>query len=183
MSSSRSGSSSSKDSSKSNRPRSSVLQHIECLTTHRVNTLTELCRIERIAASCDDEADAKAFQKPMTNAWVYYVTTSQQLLTELRGLSRNYPLSSDVVREAHRRVRADPNSNRSWNLAWLCLRKIKDDGLIATYAAVEAAKPEMWASTRPSADDVARLVACFEREWNMAVDTMLRHWQRAPAWY
>ncbi|RDA93301.1 hypothetical protein CP533_2022 [Ophiocordyceps camponoti-saundersi (nom. inval.)] len=182
MSSSRSGSASSKDSNKSNRPRSSVMQLIDCLTTHRVNTLTELCRIERIAASCEDEADATAFQKPMTAAWVHYVT-SHQLLTELRGLTKNYPFSGDVVREAHRRVRADPNSNRSWNLAWLCLRKIKDDGLVAAFAAVEAGKPEMWASTRPSAEDVARLVACFEHEWDSAVNTLLRHWQRAPAWF
>ncbi|PHH85542.1 hypothetical protein CDD83_275 [Cordyceps sp. RAO-2017] len=182
MSSSRSGSVSSKSSSKSNRPRSSVLQLIDCLTTHRVNTLTELCRIERVAASCEDEADARAFQKPMTAAWVHYVT-SHQLLTELRGLTRSYPFCGDVVREAYRRVRSDPNSNRSWNLAWLCLRTMKDDGLITAYAAAEAARPEMWTPMRPSAEDVAKLAACFEHEWNTAVDTMLRHWQRAPAWY
>jgi hypothetical protein len=62
----------------------------------------------------------------MTAAWDYYVT-SNQFLTELRGITRNYPFSGDVVAEAQRRVRADPDSNRSWNLAWLCLMKIRDE--------------------------------------------------------
>lgn len=75
----------------------SVLELVDCLTTHRVNTLTELCRIERVAASCEDEANVKAFKQPMTAAWVHYVT-SNQLLMELRGLTRNYPFSGDVVR-------------------------------------------------------------------------------------
>jgi hypothetical protein len=98
---------------------------IESLRTHRVNTLTELCRIERVAASCESEAEAQAFQEPMTAAWDYYVT-SNQLLLELRGLSRNYPVSETLVEEALRLVREDPNSNRSWNLAWLCLVKISE---------------------------------------------------------
>ncbi|POR37648.1 Uncharacterized protein TPAR_02152 [Tolypocladium paradoxum] len=182
MSSSHSGRISSRSSPKSDRPRSSVLELIECLTTHRVNTLTELCRIERVAASCERVADARAFQKPMTAAWAHYVT-SHQLLTELRGLTKSYPFSGDVVREAYRRVRGDPNSNRSWNLAWLCLTTMRDDGLVAAYAAVEAARPEMWAAMQPSAEDVVKLTACFEHEWNEAVDTMLRHWQHPPTWY
>ncbi|CRK47436.1 hypothetical protein BN1723_020302, partial [Verticillium longisporum] len=61
----------------------------------------------------------------MTAAWDYYVS-SNQLLTELRGLTRAYPFSGDVVRDAHRLVRNDPDSNRSWNLAWLILVKIQD---------------------------------------------------------
>ncbi|PNY23755.1 Uncharacterized protein TCAP_06296 [Tolypocladium capitatum] len=182
MPSSRSGSIGSRGCRKSDRPRSSVLGLVECLTTHRVNTLTELCRIERVAASCEDEADARAFQEPMTAAWVHYVT-SHQLLTELRGLTRSYPFSGDVVREAYLRVRGDPNSNRSWNLAWLCLKTMRDDGLVAAYAAAEATRPEMWAPMQPSGEDVAKLAACFEHEWNAAVDTMLRHWQRPPSWY
>ncbi|PHH59641.1 hypothetical protein CDD81_2799 [Ophiocordyceps australis] len=183
MPSGRSSGSSSK-SSKSDRAHvsSSVQQLIDCLTTHRVNTLTELCRIERMAASCTDEADARAFQKPMTAAWAHYVS-SHQLLTELRGLTRAYPFSGDVVREAYRRVRADPASNRSWNLAWLCLRRIRDDGLIGVYAGAEAARPDMWAGHVPGKEDVERLRACFEREWGGAVDTMLRHWQCPPTWY
>ncbi len=99
---------------------------IDSLETHRVNTLTELCRIERVAASCDSEDDARAFQGPMTAAWEYYVN-SNQLLTELRGLTRSYPFCGEILRDAHVRVRNDPNSNRSWNLAWLCLMKIRDE--------------------------------------------------------
>jgi hypothetical protein len=91
-----------------------------------VNTLTELCRIERVAATCDNEEDAIAFQEPMTTAWNYYVT-SNQFLTELRGLTRNYPISGDLMREALGLVQNDPQSNRSWNLAWLCLTKIRDE--------------------------------------------------------
>lgn len=105
---------------------SSIQQLIESLQTHRVNTLTGLCQIERAAAACEDEADAQAFQGPMTAAWDYYVT-SRQFLSELRGLSPSYPFAADLVTEAERRVRADPNSNRSWNLPWMCLQKMVDE--------------------------------------------------------
>ncbi|KAF7898453.1 hypothetical protein EAF00_004899 [Botryotinia globosa] len=45
-------------SSRSSRPsavQESTAQPIETLNTHRVNTLTELCRIERIAAASNEE--------------------------------------------------------------------------------------------------------------------------------
>lgn len=58
----------------------------------------------------------------MTEAWSYYVS-SNQFLTELRGLTRNYPFCGDIVTDAQMRVRSDPESNRSWNMAWLCLQK------------------------------------------------------------
>ena len=104
----------------------SIRQLIESLQTHRVNTLTELCRIERVAATCSAEEDARAFQAPMTAAWNYYVT-SNQMLSELRGLTRNYPFCGDIITEAQNLVRTDCRSNRSWNLAWLCLTKVKDE--------------------------------------------------------
>ncbi|GKT62859.1 hypothetical protein ColTof4_01523 [Colletotrichum tofieldiae] len=190
MSSSRSGrsggSSSHHRSSKSGKkPRAvqrSIQQLIESLETHRVNTLTELCRIERVAATCENEEDALAFQGPMTSAWDYYVN-SNQFLTELRGLTRSYPLCSDILYDAHVRVRNDPNSNKSWNLAWLCLMKIQEDDLVSGYAALEAAKPEMWGGREPSPEEAAQLGACFQYEWNKAVDTMLRHWSIPPTWY
>ena len=78
-----------------------------------------------MAASCD-EADQLAFQGPMTSAWDFYVS-SNQMLTELRGLTRNYPFSGEVLAQAQALVRGDPDSNRSWNLAWLCLVKIRDE--------------------------------------------------------
>ncbi|KFH45596.1 hypothetical protein ACRE_035830 [Hapsidospora chrysogenum ATCC 11550] len=164
------------------RTQKAIQRIIKSLATHRVNTLTELCRIERIAASCDDEVDARAFQEPMTAAWVYYVT-SNQFLAELRGFTRSYPFCGDIVSDAHARVRADPDSNRSWNLAWLCLVKMRDDGLIAAYAAAEASKPEMWGDSEPAPEHVAQLAACFEQEWTAAIEAMMRHWKTAPTWY
>lgn len=155
---------------------------IDSLRTHRVNTLTELCRIERAAATMENEVDALAFQGPMTAAWDYYVS-SYQLLTELRGFTRSYPISGDIVTDAHMRVRGDPESNRSWNLAWLVLMKIREEDLIPGYALVEAMKPEMWGGRMPSEEESAMLAARFESEWTAGVDTMLRHWTVSPTWY
>ncbi|KAK1757972.1 hypothetical protein QBC47DRAFT_295478, partial [Echria macrotheca] len=160
----------------------STRQLIESLQTHRVNTLTELCRIERAAAACEAEDDARAFQGPMTAAWAYYVS-SNQMLTELRGLTPNYPFAGDILSRAQGLVRADPESNRSWNLAWLCLVKIVDDELISQVAASEAARPEMWGGRQPSVEESEQLAACFQYEWEMAVQNMLRHWQVTPTWY
>jgi hypothetical protein len=98
---------------------------IESLRNHTVNTLTELCRIERAAVACESEEEMQAFQEPLAAAWDYYVS-SNQLLLELRGLTRNYPVSSSLLEEARYLVGEDPNSGRSWNMAWLCLVKIRD---------------------------------------------------------
>jgi hypothetical protein len=62
----------------------------------------------------------------MTSAWTYYVT-SHQMLNELRNLTRNYPFSSDVLDDAKYRVSQDPESNRSWNYAWLVLIKVRNE--------------------------------------------------------
>lgn len=105
-------------------PKQNTAQLIESLNTHRINTLTELCRIERVAANASDE-DALAFQAPMTSAWTYYVI-SNNLLNELRGLTRNYPFSSEALDDAKWQVSSDPESNRSWNYAWLVLVKMRD---------------------------------------------------------
>jgi hypothetical protein len=61
----------------------------------------------------------------MTQAWTYYVT-SNNMLSELRGLTRNYPFSSAMLDEAKWLVSNDPGSNRSWNYAWLVLVKVRD---------------------------------------------------------
>ncbi|KAF4470611.1 hypothetical protein FALBO_2477 [Fusarium albosuccineum] len=172
---------SNRSSKKSSRTRPPVRELVHSLLTHQVNTLTELRRIERTAASCEHESDARAFQEPMTLAWANYVTSNQFLL-ELQGLTPNYPFSGDVVLDAHLRVLNDPESNRSWNLAWLCLVKIRDDGLVPYYAALEAAKQEMWGETTPTQEDIDQLAMCFEMEWRTAVDTMLRHWSSPPTW-
>lgn len=62
----------------------------------------------------------------MTAAWNYYVT-SNNLLVELRNQTRNYAFSSELLDDAKWRVSSDPNSNRSWNYAWLVLVKIQDE--------------------------------------------------------
>ncbi|KAK0702983.1 hypothetical protein B0T26DRAFT_680749 [Lasiosphaeria miniovina] len=161
----------------------SIRQLIESLETHRVNTLTELCRIERVAASCESADDARAFQGPMTSAWAYYVT-SHQMLSELRGLTGSeYFFSSDLLDGAQALVQNDPESNRSWNLAWLCLNKIIDDNLIPSYAYAEASRPEMWDGYEPSEDEIQELAARFQLQWDRAVRQMLQHWQVPPQWY
>src|SRR3569833_773757 len=104
----------------------SLRQLIESLQPHRVNTLTELCRIERVAATCENEDDARAFQEPMTTARNNKDKKNQNK-TKLRGLTTSYPFCGDILADAHARVRSDPESNRSWNLAWLCLVKIRDE--------------------------------------------------------
>ncbi|KAM3560191.1 hypothetical protein MY1884_003065 [Beauveria asiatica] len=164
-------------------PSPRTIRHLlDTLMHQRIDTMTELCRIERAAAACARPDDARAFQGPMTRAWVRYVV-GRRLLVELRGLTPGFPVCAELVDEAHRRVRADPASNRSWNLAWLCLVRIRDDSLVAAYAVVEASKPCMWGGLPPSDEDVFRLSACFEREWTLAVAILLRHWPVAPAWY
>ncbi|KAM3075398.1 hypothetical protein ACMFMG_007163 [Clarireedia jacksonii] len=156
----------------------STAQLIDSLNTHRINTLTELCRIERFAAASSEE-DQLLFQEPMTAAWTHYVT-SNNLLNELRNLTPNYPFSNELLDDAKWRVSSDPNSNRSWNYAWLVLIKIQDDDMIQLYAASEANKPEMWGGRIPEADEAAQLAACFTYEWQEALEHMLRHWQNPP---
>lgn len=117
--------------------------------------------------------------EPMTAAWTYYVS-SNSLLTELRALTREYPFSSYVVEEAKRRVYGDPESNRSWSLAWLVLRKIKDDQLIAYYAQYQASEPASWAGRTPTGEQVRELAARLEREWKGAVRQLLRYWDKPP---
>ncbi|TDZ20187.1 hypothetical protein Cob_v006989 [Colletotrichum orbiculare MAFF 240422] len=177
----RSSKSSSSSSKKSKSVQNSNQQLIESLETHRVNTLTGLCRIERVAATCDED-EAAAFNGPMTSAWNYYVN-SNQLLSEMRGLTPNYPLCAEIIYDAQALVHDDPESNRSWNLAWLILDKIEKQDMVRSYAAAEAAKLEMWGGREPTAQEAGQLAQCFEYEWNQAMNKMLRHWAVPPCWY
>ncbi|PVH94080.1 hypothetical protein DM02DRAFT_661383 [Periconia macrospinosa] len=151
-------------------------QMIQALTSHRVNTVVELRRIEQAFATLGS-SDVAA---PMTAAWSYYVN-SNSLLTELRGLTKNYPFSAECLEEAKRRVYSDPESNRSWNLCWLTLKKIQSDQLIPYYAQYQASQPAMWGGHQPTQDRVAQLSGAFVTEWNYALEQMLRHWSHAPA--
>ncbi|KAG9245530.1 hypothetical protein BJ878DRAFT_533844 [Calycina marina] len=173
----RSGQSSSPRGS-SRKTQKNIPQLIESLETHRINTLTELRRIERVAAS-SSPADQLLFQTPITQAWTYYVT-SHNLLNELRGLTRNYPFSSTCLDDAKWRVSNDPESHLSWNYAWLVLVKMRDDTLIEGYAVTEAKKPEMWGGRVPQPEETKQLADCFAWEWNEALEQMLRHWETPP---
>jgi hypothetical protein len=96
-------------------------QLLDALRTHRINTITDLRRAERILAPMDNPDGTEL----MTSAWAHYVN-SNNLLSELRGLTRNYPFSSECLDEAKQLVMDDPQSSRSWNHCWLVLVKIED---------------------------------------------------------
>jgi len=148
---------------------------INALETHQINTLQELRRAEQLLASIG----TPDVTGPMTRAWSYYVN-SNMLLTELRGLTQNYPFSSHALDEAKRRVYADPSSNRSWNFCWLVLTKIQTDQLIPYYAAHQASQPEMWGNHAPTRQSIQQLAGAFSNEWTWAVDEMLRNWEQSP---
>ncbi|KAF1949218.1 hypothetical protein CC80DRAFT_555578 [Byssothecium circinans] len=150
-------------------------QLIQALNTHQINTLVELRRIEKAFAVLGS-SDVSA---PMTAAWSYYVN-SNSLLTELRGLTKNYPFSSECVEEAKRRVYSDPESNRSWNFCWLVLAKVRSDQLLPYYAQYQASQPTMWGGRAPTKDGVTQLTNAFVAEWGYALDQMLRHWSHSP---
>lgn len=97
-------------------------QLIRSLQTHKVNTLTELRRIEKIFEGASSAETAE----PMTSAWAHYVN-SNQLLSELRALTKNYPFSSECLDEAKWRVVEDSANNRSRNYCWLVLNKIRKE--------------------------------------------------------
>ena len=174
-------------------PQSDKDQLIHSLRTHRVKTLTELRRIEKIFAHFDQAE----FCEPMTAAWAHYVN-SNNLLSELRGLTKNYPFSSELLDEAKWMVIEDPASIRSWNYCWLVLTKIQAQyvtpgspsdhladmysrHLIQKHADSEARKPAMWGGKKPTSAHVAKLAQAFVAEWSRAVAQMLRHWDSPPS--
>lgn len=101
---------------------SDKLQLLSALNSNRYNTVTDLRRVERVLAYLNDAE----VTEPMTRAWRYYVD-SHNFLSELRGLSRNYPFSSECLDEAKILVQQDPASIRSWNYCWLILVKIQHE--------------------------------------------------------
>ena len=100
---------------------SEKVQLIHSLQTHKVNIITDLCRIERLFATLDPAE----VREPLRDAWAYYVN-SNNLLSELRGMTRNYPFSSECLDEAKSLVNKDPASANSWNNCWLVLTKIRN---------------------------------------------------------
>jgi len=174
----------SKASSSSSSSTASLTRLLRLLTPTPPNTLTELRRIEKDVitlsrTSPTAASDIAQLQTPMTNAWTAYVN-SHNLLSELRGLTRNYPFDNQVLDEAKWKVIGDPDSNRSWNFAWLVLIKIGNQGLIQHYAAEMAGNPEMWGGRAPEKEEEDRLREILVWEWGEAVRQLLRHWETPP---
>ncbi|QKX57139.1 uncharacterized protein TRUGW13939_04247 [Talaromyces rugulosus] len=155
------------------------------LRTPRVNTLTELRRIERnlIPAKINPSLDNNStipneIVEPLASAWLNYVY-SNNLLSELRNLTRSCMFSSELLDEAKMLVTADPDSGQSWNFAWLVLNKIENEELIDKHARDLSTNPDMWGGRSPAADEAKMLEDKCKQEWTWAVRQMLRNWETA----
>ncbi|KAF5015533.1 hypothetical protein F66182_13105, partial [Fusarium sp. NRRL 66182] len=93
---------------------------VDALSSRRINTLTELRRMERIllAAIQPHVTDLResSLVGVLAAAWSEYVQNNN-LLSELRNLTRSYPFSSELLDEAKALVMTDPERSRSWNYA------------------------------------------------------------------
>ncbi|OJJ43851.1 hypothetical protein ASPZODRAFT_19153 [Penicilliopsis zonata CBS 506.65] len=148
---------------------------IGVLQSHRVKTLRDIRHIERILMQNTTPEAIEA----MADAWTYYVQ-SNNLLSELRGQTKNYPFSSECLDEAKTLVLEDPNRARSWNPCWLVLTKIAESNLIAKHAHDLASRPAMWGIITPLEANVQQLERACMEEWTSAVQRMLRHWEVPP---
>ncbi|CRG86291.1 hypothetical protein PISL3812_03296 [Talaromyces islandicus] len=160
--------------------RQDVKALLTSLRTHRVNTLIELRRIERILMPTADVVDSSTVPndivEPLASAWLHYVY-SNNLLSELRNLTRSCLFSSELLDEAKMLVTADPEGSRSWNFAWLVLTKIEDEDLIDKYARDLSTNPDMWGGRSPAANEAKMLEEKCKEEWTRAVRQMLRNWE------
>ncbi|KLJ05873.1 hypothetical protein EMPG_10698 [Blastomyces silverae] len=148
---------------------------VNALRTHRINTITELRRAERTLI----QYDFTKVTEPLSQAWMYYVN-SNNLLCELRSLTKNYPFSSECLDDAKALTVSDPKSMRSWNYCWLVLSKMQEQQLIPKHARDIAANPVMWGGRAPTLTEVEQLSDACTAEWTMAAQQMLRHWERPP---
>ncbi|KAK0612530.1 hypothetical protein B0T17DRAFT_475715, partial [Bombardia bombarda] len=153
----------------------SIRRLIELLWWRRFNTVKELCRAEQIFASGTTEEDARALRGPMKSAWDHYVNSNQMLL-EMQGLTPDCPFSGDILTKAQDLVRSDSNSDRSWNLAWLCLVRIRDHNLVAKCVVSKATRSELWADDIPTPEEIDQLADEFQVAWEEAVNGMLLNW-------
>ncbi|EEA26861.1 hypothetical protein PMAA_017750 [Talaromyces marneffei ATCC 18224] len=114
---------------------SNIQSIVDALSSRRINTLTELRRMERIllAAVQPHVTDLResSLVEVLASTWLNYVQNNN-LLSELRNLTRDYPFSSELLDEAKGLVMADPERTQSWNFAWLVLVKI-DEKYAAPY--------------------------------------------------
>lgn len=109
---------------------SEIQSIVDALSSRRINTLTELRRMERIllAAIQPRVTDLResSLVEVLESAWLNYVQNNN-LLSELRNLTRDYPFSSELLDEAKALVMTDSERSRSWNFAWLVLTKIEKE--------------------------------------------------------
>ncbi|OKL62719.1 hypothetical protein UA08_01365 [Talaromyces atroroseus] len=160
-----------------------VASVIDVLSSGRINTLTDLCRMERTLINAMQPRVENLRESPaielMASAWTNYVQ-SNNLLNELRNLTRDYPFSSELLDDAKELVMRDPNRKRSWNYAWLVLTKIEEDALVEKHAKALSTNPEMWGGSLPPEEMTVLLENKCREDWTRAVRIMLRHWQLKP---
>ena len=96
---------------------------IKSLKSHSVNQLLELRRLEKALAGAGQRTAEGT--DALQSAWAHYVN-SNNLLSELRGMTKSYPFSSECLDEAKWMVISDAASKRSWNYCWLVLQKVKN---------------------------------------------------------
>ncbi|PGH34156.1 hypothetical protein GX50_03025 [[Emmonsia] crescens] len=150
-------------------------QLINALRTHCINTITELRSAERALI----KYDPAEVTQPLSEAWLYYVN-SNNLLSELRFVTKNYPFSSECLDEAKSLTISDPKTARSWNYCWLVLSKMQEQQLIPKHARDIAANPAMWGGRPPTTTEIEQLSDACTAEWTMAAEQMLRHWEHPP---
>jgi hypothetical protein len=80
--------------------------------------LIELRRIEKSLVSSKTLDATEA----VTQAWAHYVN-SNNLLSELRSLTKSFPFASECLDEAKWMVVGDTQSVRRFNYCWLILTK------------------------------------------------------------
>ncbi|EGE85483.2 hypothetical protein BDDG_08428 [Blastomyces dermatitidis ATCC 18188] len=151
---------------------------INALRAHRINTITELRTAERTLM----QYALTEVTEPLSQAWIYYVN-SNNLLCELRALTKNYPFSSECLDDAKALTVSDPKSARSWNYCWLVLSKMLEQAerqLIPKHARDIAANPVMWGGRAPALTEAEQLSDACTAEWTMVAQQMLRHWERPP---
>lgn len=98
-------------------------QLISWLQTRRVNTITELRRVEKAFITFPSPSPSPEAAESLTNAWLHYVN-SNQLLNELRSLTKSYPFSSECLDEAKWLVIGDIDFSRSSNYCRVVLAKV-----------------------------------------------------------
>lgn len=103
-----------------------ITRHLSTLRGHLVNTLTGLRYIEKQLIPLSSHPSHPTVVQEMTNAWSHYVDTN--FLNELRRLTKQYPFSEELFRDAKERVRGGGyRSWNSWNMAWVMLRVMEEE--------------------------------------------------------